>query len=197
MWNIILYIILIKIFLDFFRNNNKYEEIVSTIDDRKYRIRNGLDKSLEYKKESVNALAILNRNIEKLIKYLEEKYKNEIFVKYLKRNYNASILSEAIKSENWTTYTLNKESIYMCIRTKDENDEIYDINLLMFVLLHELAHLSNYDKEGYPIIGHGREFKDIFTKLVKSAIEINVYKYEDYKKTPKEYCGIKINTNII
>lgn len=197
MWIIILYIILIKILIEFLKKNDKYEELVSSIDDRKYRIRNGLEKSIDYKKESVDTLALLNRNIEKLIKYLEKKYKNENFVKYLKRNYNASILSEAIKSENWTTYTLNKESIYMCIRTKDKNDEIYDINLLMFVLLHELAHFSNYDNKGYPIIGHGKEFKDIFTKLVKSSIEIDIYKYEDYKKSPREYCGITINTNII
>jgi predicted metal-dependent hydrolase len=177
-------------------NNGRYEEWKSSIDNKKYKIRNGLYKSNEYKLQSANTLAILNRNIEKLIDYLD-KNENDIFVKYLKRNYNANILSEAIKSDNWTTYTLNKESIYMCIRTKDENDDIYDINLLMFVLLHELAHLSNYDSNGFPIIGHGKEFKDIFTKLVETAIKINIYIYEDYKKSPKEYCGIEINSNII
>lgn len=195
----IIYIIIILIIFGYIKNltnNGIYEEWKSPIDNKVYKIRNGLNKSNEYKIQSANTLALLNKNIEKLIEYLD-KNTNQDFVKYLKRNYNAHILSEAIKSENWTTYTLNKESIYMCIRTKDENDDIYDINLLMFVLLHELAHLSNYDTNGIPIIGHGKEFKDIFSKLVKTAIEINIYRYEDYKKSPKEYCGIEINSNII
>jgi predicted SprT family Zn-dependent metalloprotease len=70
------------------------------------------------------------------------------------------------------------------------------MNLLIFVVLHELAHLCNYDKYGNPIIGHGFEFKHIFKFLVEEAIKIGIYTYTDYSKTNKEYCGIKITTNI-
>ena len=67
----------------------------------------------------------------------------------------------------------------------------------MYVVLHELAHLCNYTKNGHPILGHGPEFKFIFRFLVEEAIKLNVYKHTNYSLEPKEYCGIMITTSII
>jgi predicted SprT family Zn-dependent metalloprotease len=67
----------------------------------------------------------------------------------------------------------------------------------MYVILHELAHLCNYDNMGNPIQGHGLEFKNIFKLLVIEAIRLNLYEYIDYSDTPHEYCGIMISTTIL
>ena len=52
------------------------------------------------------------------------------------------------------SYTINKEKIYLCIR--DKNGQYYNQNILMYVLLHEIAHTL------CPEIGHTQSFKDIF-----------------------------------
>ena len=67
----------------------------------------------------------------------------------------------------------------------------------MYVVLHELAHMANYDKYGYPIQGHGIEFINIFKLLVTEAINIGIYNYSDYSKVPQEYCGIMLNTSVL
>ena len=67
----------------------------------------------------------------------------------------------------------------------------------MYVVLHESSHMGNYSPDGTPIIGHGDEFKRIFVILVKEAIELGLYKYEDYAKNPKSYCGITLVSQII
>ena len=67
----------------------------------------------------------------------------------------------------------------------------------MYVILHELAHLCNYDNMQNPIHGHGLEFKNIFKLLVIEAIRLNLYEYIDYSDTPHEYCGIMISTTIL
>jgi predicted metal-dependent hydrolase len=180
----------------------QYTEVVfvEANDKKKYKIRRGTTKSEEYLKESANMLADINSKVEKLIFHLQQKYKNDnkrnYFIRILKRNYNQSILSEAAIDNRYTTYTVDKKDMHICLRTRDKYEEIYDINVLMYVVLHELAHFCNYDREGNAIQGHGKEFRDIFKLLVSEAIEIGVYEYRNYYAKPAEYCGIIINTAI-
>ena len=78
-----------------------------------------------------------------------------------------------------------------------KNENLYDINILMYVLLHELSHLCNYNQYNEAIIGHGTEFRNIFSLLTQESINIGVYRYENYKNNPQEYCGLIINSNIL
>jgi predicted SprT family Zn-dependent metalloprotease len=87
--------------------------------------------------------------------------------------------------------------MHICLRTRDKEENIYDINTLMYVVLHELSHLCNYDKYGNPIQGHGIEFKNIFRFLVEESIKLDIYTHVDYTINPKEYCGIMISTSIL
>ena len=87
--------------------------------------------------------------------------------------------------------TINKgEKIILCLANR-KTDNLYDINLIMYVLLHELAHIIN------STYGHDKNFKTVFKELVDNAIKIKIYKYENYKENPREYCGMELNTNII
>ena len=85
---------------------------------------------------------------------------------------------------------VDKKNIHLCLRSRDEKREIYDINTLMYVVLHELAHVISTE------IGHGEEFKRIFKTLVQDAISIEIYKYVDYSKNNVDYCGMILKTNI-
>lgn len=175
--------------------------VTSDIDGKVYLIRRGNNKSEKFLKDSANTLALINKNIMVLIEYLQENFQNDDdkshFIKKLKDNYMPYIISEAAVDPRYTTYTIDKRDMHICLRTRDTNEQIYDINILMYVVLHELAHLCNYDKNGRPILGHGSEFKFIFRFLVEEAIKLNIYKHTNYSVEPQEYCGIMITTSII
>ncbi len=192
--------VLIVIYFNFVRESYETVFIKSDIDNNTYKIQKGNSKSSYFLKESANTLGLINIRIENLIKHLEDNFKSSdyyYFIKMLKKNYNSSILEEASIDKRYTTYTIDKKSLHVCLRTRDEHEELYDINLLMYILLHELSHICNYSKSGYPIHGHGLEFQMIFKFLVKEAIKIGVYKYVDYRINNTNYCGILINSSII
>jgi predicted metal-dependent hydrolase len=202
-WTIALCLTIIVIVALWYCFNTYQEEsyIKSDIDNRVYLIRRGRNKSEAFLKESANVLAIINQRIERLIEHLDKNFSNDdtkaFFIKKLKENYNPYMISEAAVDPRYTTFTVDKKDINICLRTRNHYEKIYDINLLMYVVIHELAHLCNYSRDGTPIIGHGREFKEIFAFLVSESIKLKLYEYEDYSKSPKEYCNIVINSSII
>lgn len=69
--------------------------------------------------------------------------------------------------EGKRSYTINKKRIYICL--KDENNEYYDFNMLMYVSIHELAHAICNE------IGHTEKFYRIFKQLLKKAERLNIY----------------------
>ena len=183
----------------YFFDENIY--ITSQLDNKKYLIRRGRNKSTYFLQHSADTLAEINRRVSILITIVNDKYDlddtKNYFIDHLTNNYNFNKLSEAAYDPRYTTYTVNKDEMHICLRTRDSNENIYDINLLMYVILHELAHMCNYNKNGYPIQGHGNEFKYIFKTLVTEAINANLYVYTDYRKQPVEYCGMQLNSSIV
>lgn len=182
---------------------NTYSEVTyveADLDKKKYMIRRGA-KPIGFLKESANTLAEINKRIVQLIEHLQNKYSKDpsknYWIKMLKKNYSSYILSEAAVDNRYTTFTVDKSDMHVCLRTRDQNDKLYEINLLMYVILHELAHLCNYDINGYPITGHGNEFKAIFKILVIEAVRIGVYRYTDYTKQPQEYCNMYLSSTIL
>jgi len=65
-----------------------------------------------------------------------------------------------------SSYTINKQKIYLCTESKGE---IYDDNMLVYVILHELAHTL------CPEIGHGSKFQIIFKSLLDRAERHNLF----------------------
>ena len=64
-----------------------------------------------------------------------------------------------------------------------------DENTLTFVAIHELGHVMTES------IGHKKEFWENFKFLLKNAVTMGLYKPVDYKKKPKDYCGMTITDN--
>lgn len=81
------------------------------------------------------------------------------------------------------SYTINKQRIYLCL--KDEQDDYYPINMLMYVAIHELAHVLCDE------IGHTPKFHKIFEKLLDKASQIGIY--NPHIPIIKDYCGYKNN----
>lgn len=66
------------------------------------------------------------------------------------------------------SYTINKQKIFLCLY--DENNEYYPLNMLVYVTLHEMAHLLNKKD-----VGHTPEFHRIFDELLAKATALNVF----------------------
>ena len=91
--------------------------------------------------------------------------------------------SELDIREAASSYTEDKSIIYLCLR--DEKGQFYPINTLMYVALHEIAHLVN--KEDF---GHTASFHKIFDKLLCKAAAMGIY--DPSKPHTAWYCGVDI-----
>lgn len=187
---ILIFLICVIIVLYFNTQYNKMTYIRSDIDNQYYLVRD-----LDDKQKSSNILAKIKKNIFKLTKYVYssiKKYpKMEQYIKQLNTRIQNVIITESTFNSSYTSYSVNKgEQIVFCIRTKGKY-KIHDINLLMYVVIHEMAHVA------CPEIGHTPLFTKIFEFLCYRAIEINIYKKIEFKKFPKEYCGMIVDESVI
>lgn len=80
--------------------------------------------------------------------------------------------------EGRRSYTINKTYVHIC--KKDEKGDLYDQNMLVHVILHEIAHAI------CPEIGHTPRFHQIFEELKEAAICKKVF--DPNKPLVKNYC---------
>ena len=81
--------------------------------------------------------------------------------------------------EGKSSFTKNKKTITLCLRDP-KTSQLYDINIMMYVTLHELAHTIT---QSY---GHDDAFKDNFSQLLEKAINLRIY--DPTYPVPKNYC---------
>jgi hypothetical protein len=175
--------------------NNIYQKdnliyVKSDVDNNHYWVRNKQDKIL-----AANTLAMIRLNMVKLVNYLKnniEKFpENMSYIKDLVSRTKVINIMETPEDEKYTSYTINKgEKIVFCLRSKIY-DDIHDMNTLMYVVIHEMAHV------GCPEYGHTPLFKNIFKFLLKQSIVIGIYKPVNYRINPQYYCGMYINEYLL
>ena len=177
---ILLVIFGIIITLIYFENrSSELTYVTCKKDNNKYLVRNTKDKLV-----GANTLAEVCRRNELLIDHLR---KNNKFPQLVAR-YNSRNISESMASSNYTSYSVNKgDKVVLCIRDKNKVGKIIDMNTIMFVAIHELAHIETKS------IGHTSEFWDNMKKLLIISESIGIYKGEDYSASPKKYCGLTIS----
>ena len=93
-----------------------------------------------------------------------------------------------------TSYSENKgQKIVVCLRDKTKPPEfpLIDENTVMFVMLHEMAHLMT------ETIGHTQEFWLNFKRILHDAVKIGIYTSVNYAQKPTPYCGMTITDNPI
>ena len=160
--------------------------IISGVDGNKYCVR---DRNKV--KPAANLLATVTTKCKDLVDYVNEKYPNDPKVQRLVKGFNPKKISETLPNSELTAYSENKgEKIAFCLNKKKEDDNnLIDVNTLTFVAIHELSHIMTVS------IGHKQEFWQNFKFLLENAKSANIYDPVDYKKKPKEYCGMTISDN--
>lgn len=192
----VLFFVLICILLTYyFYKRSRYDYVKSNIDGRYYYVRNLPDKQL-----TADELAKIRKNVFKLVEYMEKKTSEEHdeykhYVDRLKQKVNDVIISENFSEHMYTSYSVNKgDKLVFCLRSRNSKskNKIHDMNLVMYVVLHEISHIAC---PVYDFGTHGDEFKKIFSYFLKCAEEIGIYNTIDFQNNPKEYCGITINNS--
>ena len=163
------------------------EYVASKVDGRNYVV-----KSLPDSQRAADILAETNKKLQKLIAHMVTMFPDDEDVKRLKRNYNPDALSEGNDDSSYTSYSVNKgEQIVFCLRSRDGKERLVKTNTLMYVAVHELAHLMTKE------VGHTDTFWANFKRLLTQAVEIGIYEKVDYGKNPVEYCGIQITSTVL
>jgi len=139
---------------------------------------------------AANLLAGVSQKCKQLVEFMKKKYPNDKRVQKLVKGFNPKKISETLPTSTLTAYSENKgEKIAFCLNTTKDGDKLIDLNTLTFVAIHELAHIMTTS------IGHKQDFWQNFKFLLINAKEANIYHPVDYKKKPKQYCGMDINDN--
>jgi hypothetical protein len=201
---LILGIIVIVLIAHYHTQNSDMTYVKSNLDGEMYMVRNRIDKQT-----AANILAQVKANIYKIAYYVNEKITNPTtkklqryiefspYIRQLNEKIQNVVVMESAGNSVYTSYTINKgEQIIFCIRSKSitnvlNSNNIHDINLIMYVALHEISHVA------CPEYNHTPLFKKIFRFLCEEAIEMGLYQRIDFMKTPREYCGMKITDTII
>ena len=187
---IILLIILIYIFL--FYNNNKLVYIENQNYGTRFLVQNN-----KFKFRSSKLLSELTKKLYVLRNYLVKNIRKfpefKEYIELLRKgfNNNRTTIHEGLPNSNLTSYSVNKgEELVFCLKSK-KNNKYHKINLLMYVAIHELAHIA------CPEIGHGPLFIKIFKFLAQQAVKLGLYKYKNYYKNPVEYCGMILSSTVL
>ena len=164
-------------------NEKDLVKITSSVDNKKYTV-----QIKEDSKEAADLIAKIKQRIITLIEHMENTFGiSDERVANLKNNFRPDRLKEGVDTPGYTSYSVNKgEQIVLCLRNKDS---LVDINTMMFVVLHEMAHLASVS------IGHTEEFWNNFRWILEESINIGIYVKQDFEKKSVEYCGMDITSS--
>lgn len=166
--------------LNLFSNDN-IDNVKSQVDNNSYVVRKLPDAQI-----AADMLAQIRSELIQLVEEL-----SKVDTKY-KRAYDKLQYTEFMENtENkYTSYSINKgEKLVFCLRDRRERhkNKIHEHNLVMYVALHELAHIVT------PEIGHTKLFWKNFHELLDEAEKRQIFKKINFTNTPKHYCGMFID----
>lgn len=159
--------------------------IISSVDGNRYCVRERQKLEL-----AADLLAKVTQKCKLLVEYMKEKYPDDPRTIKLAKGFNPRSINETLPTSELTAYSENKgEKIAFCLNTTKKGDKLIDIDTLTFVAIHELSHIMTIS------IGHKQDFWQNFKFLLENAKAANIYDPVNYKKEPKEYCGMTIRDN--
>jgi len=176
---IIIFTIIFIYLLYHYHYYSKIETIVSKIDNKEYEV-----QIKEDSQEAADLIAQIRQKLVLIVDHLVKSFPNEERSQRMKKNFRPDNIKEGIDDPKYTSYSINKgEKIVLCLRT---NNKLMDLNTMMFVVLHELAHICTES------IGHTEEFWINFKWILEESINIGIYKKQNFKLNNVEYCGMTI-----
>jgi hypothetical protein len=162
--------------------------VISGVDGKTYCVRDRAKLN-----KAADLFANVSRKCSQLVAYVAEKHPDDPKVQRLVEKFNPDVFCETLPTSEFTAYSENKgEKIAMCLNRKSKEDtesNMINFHTLVFVAIHELAHIMT-EQENHPQI-----FWQNFKFLIQNAKKAKIHFPKDYKKTPQEYCGMTIGDN--
>lgn len=159
--------------------------IVSDVDGQQYCVRERAKLEL-----AADLLARTTVKMKGLVKYMKKEYGDRENVKRLVNGFRPKKIVEILPTSKFTAYSENKgQKLAFCVTKTKLGDQLIDENTLMFVAIHEMAHIAT------KTVGHTDEFWGNFKFMLQSAVKMGIYKPKNYKKKNMLYCGMKITDN--
>lgn len=155
-------------------------------DGREYEMQN-----LPNKEQAVALMAEIKGRLLKLVEYYkgDQALAADPPVRRFLERFRTDVFVENDMGSKDTSYSENKgQKIVVCLRDKTKAPEypLIDANTVMFVVLHEMAHLMT------ETIGHTQEFWSNFRRILQDATQIGLYSPVNYASRPTPYCGMTI-----
>lgn len=185
------------------RRTGQHTEVIkvrSTVDGREYLVQNKPDKQ-----QAADMLAQVRQRMMKLVEYLKQhgsaagnsgpkapeddvkkfgEYSER--VERLVSRFDPDKISEGNEDAKYTSYTIDKSKMVFCVRARGEGDHVHDLAMMLFVAIHELAHVATITEH------HTDEFQSNFAWLLRHAVDAGIYSFEDFQARPRKYCGIDV-----
>ncbi len=159
--------------------------IVSDVDGQQYCVRERAKLQL-----AADLLAKTTQKMKGLVKYMKKEYGDRENVKRLVNGFKPKKIVEILPTSKFTAYSENKgQKLAFCVTKTKLGDQLIDENTLMFVAIHEMAHIAT------KTVGHTKEFWANFKFMLQNAVKMGIYKPKNYKKKNMLYCGMKITDN--
>ncbi len=158
--------------------------VTSKVDGRSYKVRDLPDKQ-----RAADLLATLRLRLTTLTDALQQSYPNKPQVQRLVRNFRSdpNRFLESTPDAEHTSYSVNKgEQVHFCLRQRDGGESLVDENVMVFVAIHEMAHMITQS------IGHDADFWNNFGWLLREAESRGLYRPQDFRSHPVMYCGVSI-----
>jgi hypothetical protein len=153
-------------------------------------------QNLPNKEQAVALMAKIKGNLVKLYEHnkSEPALMADPPVSRFVSRFSPDVFVENDMSSKDTSYSENKgQKIVVCLRDKVKAPHypLIDENTVMFVMLHEMAHLMT------ETIGHTQEFWANFKRILHDAVQIGIYHPVNYAQRPTPYCGMTISDSPI
>jgi len=164
----------------------KNNTLVKASDGRSYKVQNLPDKE-----DAAERMSRIRSNLIKIRDHCKDSPEEPY--RLLVSRFDPDALEENDLTADSTSYSENKgEKLVICLRDKTKEPyALVEDNTVMFVLIHEMAHLMTAS------IGHTPEFWTNMRKLLHECVQIGVYRPVNYSKNPVHYCGMTITDSPI
>lgn len=166
------------------KEQENFANYIAKLDGETYKVRRLPDAQ-----DAAEQLAFIRQNLIKLNDHFRKNRADDERCARFVKNFRADpeVFSENDKDSEFTSFTQNKgEQIRFCLRQRGDDESLVDNNTMMFVALHECGHVMSIG------VGHNKEFWTNFRYILEEAIQIGIYKYQDFKRNPVDYCGTRI-----
>ncbi len=193
---------LVVLFILYFYLRDRTTLSFSYLDNRYYNVQKGFKNH----RDATLLMSKTNNKLNTLFRYLRDKYRIDDVndpvspTDDYRRRVVDSILHRYDPDEIYetnpmyttdTSFTVNKgDYMNWCVRSKKNPEKLVDENVLMFVVLHEVAHIGAFD-----VLNHAERFWEVFKFLLKEARAAGIYTPVDYSIFPMEYCGMVMTYN--